>query len=95
MYKQKYHNNLWTWHSEHGEFDKALVKHNNELHVISLSMKISVMINRRNDTLRQMVGNVYWWFINVFIILPYIESTAYSFPIHCHDLSQSCTYIPL
>lgn len=44
---------------EHCEFAKALAKHNVELHMISLSMIITVMINHRNDTLQPMVGNVY------------------------------------
>jgi hypothetical protein len=44
---------------EHCLFAKALVKHNIELHMISLSMKITVMINHKNDTLQPMVGNVH------------------------------------
>jgi len=89
MYKQRYHKTY-----EHCEFAKALVKHNIELHMISLSMKTTMMINHRNDTLQPIVGNVYWWFINVFITLPYIESIAYFFTIHCHVLRQSYAYIP-
>ena len=54
MYKQRYHKTY-----EHCEFAKALVKHNIELHMISLSMKTTMMINHRNDTLQPIVGNVY------------------------------------